>query len=50
VDIYEAKSKHLMWRGVAQGELKDKPEKREKRLQKVSDKMFKDFPSGSAKK
>jgi len=50
VDIYEAKLKQLMWRGVAQGELKDTPEKREKQLQKVSEKMFKDFPPGSAKK
>ena len=50
VDIYEAKSKQLVWRGVAQGELKDKPEKREKQLQKVTDKFFKDFPPGSAKK
>ena len=50
VDIYDAKSKQLLWRGVAQGELKDKPEKREKQLQKVTDKLFKDFPPGSAKK
>ena len=50
VDIYQAKAKQLMWRGVAQGELKDTPEKREKQLQKVSDKLFKDFPPGSAKK
>jgi len=50
VDIYEAKTKQLMWRGIAQGELKDSPEKREKQLQKASDKLFKDFPPGSAKK
>ncbi len=50
MDIYDAKTKQLMWRGVAQGELKDTPEKREKQLQKVSDKFFKDFPPGSAKK
>jgi len=50
VDIYEAKTKQLMWRGIAQGELKDTPEKREKQLQKASDKLFKDFPPGSAKK
>jgi hypothetical protein len=50
VDIYEAKSKQLLWRGVAQGELKDTPEKREKQLAKVTDKLFKDFPPGSAKK
>jgi hypothetical protein len=50
VDIYEAKSKQLLWRGVAQGELKDTPEKREKQLAKVTDKLFKEFPPGSAKK
>ena len=50
VDIYQAKAKQLMWRGIAQGELKDTPEKREKQLQKVSDKLFKDFPPGSTKK
>jgi hypothetical protein len=35
---------------VAQGELKDTPEKREKQLQKATDKLFKDFPPGSSKK
>ena len=50
VDIYDAKSKQLLWRGVAQGELKDKPEKREKQLQKVTDKLFKEFPPGTARK
>ena len=50
VDIYAAKSKQLLWRGVAQGELKDTPEKRQKQLTRVTDKLFKDFPPGSAKK
>jgi hypothetical protein len=50
VDIYDGKSKQLLWRGVAQGELKDTPEKRQKQLAKVTDKLFKDFPPGSAKK
>lgn len=50
VDIYEAKTKQLLWRGVAQGELKDTPEKRQKQLAKVTDKLFKDFPPGSKKK
>jgi hypothetical protein len=50
VDIFDAKAKNLMWRGTAQDELSDKPEKNIKKLGKASDKMFKDFPPGSAKK
>jgi hypothetical protein len=50
VDIFDAKKKELMWRGIAQDELKDKPEKREKQLAKATDKLFKEFPPGSAKK
>ena len=49
VDIFDGKSKQLMWRGTAQDELSDKPEKNIKKLEKASDKMFKDFPPGSAK-
>ena len=50
VDIFDAKSKGLLWRGIAQDELSDKPEKNIKKLGKASDKLFKDFPPGSAKK
>lgn len=50
VDIFDAKSKSLMFRGTASDELSDKPEKNQKKLAKASDKMFKDFPPGSAKK
>jgi len=50
VDIFNAKSKQLMFRGTAQDELSDKPEKNQKKLAKASDKMFKDFPPGSKKK
>jgi hypothetical protein len=50
VDIFNAKSKQLMFRGTAQDELSDKPEKNVKKLAKASDKLFKDFPPGSAKK
>ena len=50
VDIFDATGKNLMWRGIAQDELSDKPEKNVKKLEKASDKMFKDFPPGSAKK
>jgi hypothetical protein len=50
VDIFDGKSKNLLWRGIAQDELSDKTEKNVKKLGKASDKMFKDFPPGSAKK
>ena len=50
VDIFDAKSKSLMWRGIAQDELSDKADKNVKKLGKASEKMFKDFPPGSAKK
>ena len=49
VDIFDAKSKQLMFRGTAQDELSDKPEKNVKKLAKASDKLFKDFPPGSKK-
>jgi hypothetical protein len=50
VDIFDAKSKQLVFRGTATDELSDKPEKNQKKLAKASDKMFKDFPPGSGKK
>ena len=50
VDIFDAKTKELMFRGTAQDELSDKPDKNVKKLAKASDKMFKNFPPGSDKK
>jgi hypothetical protein len=50
VDIFNAKSKQLLFRGTASDEISDKAEKNEKKLAKASDKMFKDFPPGSGKK
>jgi Domain of unknown function (DUF4136) len=50
VDIFSAKSKDLLWRGIAQDELSDKTEKNIKKLGKASDKLFKEFPPGSAKR
>ncbi|HET6898702.1 MAG TPA: DUF4136 domain-containing protein [Vicinamibacteria bacterium] len=50
VDIFDAKSKQLVYRGTASDELSNKPEKNAKKLAKASDKLFKDFPPGSAKK
>lgn len=48
VDIADA-SRQLLWRGVAKDTVSDKPEKNQKKLTKVMEKMFKDFPSGTAK-
>jgi hypothetical protein len=48
VDIGDAATRQLIWRGVAKDTLSDKPEKNQKKLRKCMDKMFKDFPSGPA--
>lgn len=50
VDIFDAKSKTLVFRGTAQDEMSDKPEKNQKKVEKATAKMFKDFPPGSEKK
>jgi hypothetical protein len=50
VDIFDAKSKALMFRGSASDEISDKPEKNIKKVEKASKKMFKDFPPGSKEK
>jgi hypothetical protein len=50
VDIFDAKTKQLMFRGTATDELSDKPQKNIKKLEKASEKMFKKFPPGSEKK
>src|SRR5512134_3691198 len=50
VDIFDAKSKSLMFRGTASDEISDKPEKNIKKVEKASNKMFKDFPPGSKDK
>jgi hypothetical protein len=44
VDIFTAKDKKLVFRGVGQDEVSDKPEKNEKKIDKATEKMFKDFP------
>ena len=50
VDIFDAKTKNLVFRGTASDELSDKPEKNQKKSTKAAEKMFKDFPPGSKKK
>jgi hypothetical protein len=50
VDIFDAKSKALLFRGTAADEISDKAEKNIKKVEKASSKMFKDFPPGSKDK
>jgi Domain of unknown function (DUF4136) len=49
VDIADAGKKQLIWRGVAKDTISDKPEKNQKKLAKVVEKLFKDVPPGSGK-
>jgi len=44
LDMYTTNDKHLIWRGTASDTLSDNPERNEKNLDKVVDKMFKKFP------
>ena len=44
VDIWDATTKKLVWRGVAQDTISDKPEKNAKKIKKAAAKMFKQFP------
>jgi hypothetical protein len=47
IDIFDAQTKHLIWRGMASDTLSDKPEKNEKKLTSAVKDMFKDFPPKS---
>jgi len=49
VDMYDAKTKQLIWRGSAEDVLSNKAEKNEKNLDKGVAKMFKKFPPEAAK-
>jgi hypothetical protein len=44
LDLYDARNKQLIWRGVSSDSLSDKPEKNEKKLDKAVDKMLDHFP------
>ena len=44
VDMFDTKTKTLVFRGTASDELSDKPDKNVKKLEKASDKMLKNFP------
>lgn len=44
IDVFDAKSKELIWQGVATGTVQEKPEKREKSIPKSVKKLMKKFP------
>lgn len=44
VDLLDAESEKLVWRGIATGNVAKKPEKRGEKLDATMAKMFKDFP------
>jgi Domain of unknown function (DUF4136) len=49
LDIYDAKTKQLIWRGSAEDTVSNSADKNEKDLDKGVEKMFKKFPPESAK-
>jgi hypothetical protein len=49
IDLYDSKTKQLIWRGSAEDTLSNQAAKNEKNLDKGVAKMFKAFPPGSAK-
>ena len=44
VDIFDAGTKHLIWRGMSTETLSEKPEKNERKLEKSAEEMFHHFP------
>ncbi len=44
VDLFDMETKRVVWRGVGTATLSDKPEKNEKKIDQVAEKMFKHFP------
>ena len=49
VDIYDAATKQLLWRGFASDTVSDDQEKNEKRLNEAVAKLFKQFPPKAAR-
>jgi len=44
IDIFDAKTKKMVFRGVAQDDISNKPEKNAKKIDSAVQKMFKNFP------
>jgi hypothetical protein len=49
VDMFDPKTKNLVFRGTAEDELSDKAEKNAKKLEKASEKLLKTFPPSAGK-
>jgi hypothetical protein len=47
VDLFDTRTKEIVWRGVATDSLSEKPEKDTKKLEKAIDKLFRHFPPGA---
>ena len=45
VDMFDAKTKNLVFRGIAEDEISDKPEKNAKKLEKASDEDVQELPA-----
>jgi hypothetical protein len=50
VDIFDAKTKALLWRGVGTDELSDKADKNQKKIVDATKDMFKTFPPAAGSK
>ena len=48
LDLYDAKTKKMVWRGVATATASSKPAKNTKKMNEALDKMFEKFPVGYA--
>jgi hypothetical protein len=50
VDMFNASNKNLVFRGTAEDEISDNPDKNKSRLEKAATKMFKNFPPAAKTK
>ncbi len=50
VDIFDAKTKNLIWRGIGADELSDKADKNQKKIANATKDMFKKFPPAPGSK
>ena len=45
VDLFDARSKRILWQGVARRNLSSRPERQTRRFERQIERMFRDFPS-----
>ena len=50
VDMFDAKTKKLVWRGTATATVSSDPKKNAQKIQKAAEKLFKGFPPGAPSK